>query len=160
MLSFSQKLKLVNDYRKSAPVDVTGLIPKLGLVYSEDSLNDNISGMIEKKGDTYKITVNAGHPLTRKRFTAAHELGHYFLHLDKLGDSIVDNIAYRATEQYQNIRIGQREETQANQFAANLLMPQALIETLQKQNGTEPEKLAERLGVSVQAMKIRLGIKS
>jgi Zn-dependent peptidase ImmA (M78 family) len=43
--------------------------------------DDNLVGMIVKRGDDVAILVNQDDPPFRKRFTIAHELGHYFLHL-------------------------------------------------------------------------------
>jgi Zn-dependent peptidase ImmA (M78 family) len=115
--------------------------------------------MIERRGDGgYLITVNAIDSLTRQRFTTAHELGHYMLHRDRIGDGIADDRAYRSTSssKYRNTRIGPRQETQANTFAANVLMPFDLIERLKREGYSTPGELAKRLAVSEQAMSIRL----
>lgn len=117
--------------------------------------------MIERRAnDHFLITVNAIDPPTRQRFTTAHELGHYMLHRDRIGDGIADDRAYRSTSsgRYHNTRIGPREETQANTFAANLLMPYELIEKLKADGITTPHALADRLQVSEQAMCIRLNV--
>jgi Zn-dependent peptidase ImmA (M78 family) len=54
--------------------------------------------------------------------------------------------------------LSSREETQANQMAADILMPFPLINKLVDQGETTIEKLAKRLQVSLPALKIRLGI--
>lgn len=53
--------------------------------------------MLERVGDTFLITVAANDPLTRQRFTLAHELGHYMLHRTLIGDGLDDDRAYRST---------------------------------------------------------------
>jgi hypothetical protein len=77
----------------------------------------------------------------RARFTAAHELGHLFLHGGtKLARKSVDHIPRYC-----------RAEKQADQFAGCLLMPRSLISL-----GDKPEALVTRFGVSFQAAEIRL----
>jgi Zn-dependent peptidase ImmA (M78 family) len=55
-------------------------------------------------------------------------------------------------------KLTSKQETEANQYAADLLMPFSLINAFQEKGITDPEELARRLGVSLVAMKIRLGI--
>ena len=164
MMRPSEQYELINQYRKTAPVDVEGLARALGISVRRAYLGSDLSGMIERHDeDKYLITVNAAHVLTRQRFTVAHELGHYMLHRQEIGDGMEDDAAYRSssTGRYKNSCIGPREETQANQFAANLLMPWELLEKLREEGFSLPEqaaRLASRLEVSLRAMRIRLGL--
>lgn len=88
----------------------------------------------------------------RKRFTIAHELGHWELHphLDQLqACSATDIHAYR----------GSREELEANAFAAELLMPDFLLtEQLRILSPTldVAKKLALRFQMSLTAAAVRL----
>lgn len=163
VVSFSDQLERINEFRKSAPVRVEPLAHALGVPVKYAFLPTEVSGMLERVNDddVYQITVNAGDPLTRKRFTIAHELGHFMLHRYLLGDGIDEDRAYRsiAGGKYKNTKIGPREETEANKFAANLLMPYELVEKLKKEDGlTTAKELAQRLEVSVHAMSIRMGV--
>lgn len=158
MMLVSDILRLVNHFRASIPVDVEGLVWALGIVLRKPYLANNVSGMIRKTGDTFEISVNARHAPTRQRFTIAHEIGHFVLHRSLMGDGNVDDCAYRSDGSVTNNRIGARQETEANQFAANLLMPSSAIKQLRREGVTEPAAMALRLGVSEGAMKIRLGI--
>ena len=160
-IGLTEQLELINSFRKTAPVNVEGLAKALGISVRRPFLPEDVSGMIEKAGGDagYMISVNAGDPLSRQRFTIAHELGHFMLHRHLLGDGIDEDRAYRSLPngKYRNTRIGAAEETEANKFAANLLMPYELIERLkQTENLTSPPELAKRLVVSEQAMSIRL----
>jgi Zn-dependent peptidase ImmA (M78 family) len=160
-LTLAEQLDLIISFRKSAPVNVEGLVASLGIGLRYVSLPADVSGMIEKAGDTYVISVNAADPPTRQRFTIAHELGHYVYHRHLLGDGVEEDRAYRsiATGRYRNTNIGKREETEANKFAVNLLMPLELIDAVKRDEGmTTPEQLARRFGVSVHTMSIRLGV--
>lgn len=150
----------INYFRSTAPVDVEGLALALQLRVERQNLDDEICGMIKKRGDGYVIIVNNNHAITRQRFTIAHEIGHFIYHRGKIGDGVVDNALYRQTTYngITNNNINSKDEQQANNFAANLLMPEDLIEKIKNEcDGCyDSLKLAEKLNVSVQAIKIRL----
>jgi Zn-dependent peptidase ImmA (M78 family) len=157
----SEQFEIINRYRKTAPVDVYGIASSLGIRIHEAFLPENVSGIIERiKDANFLITINTLDSHTRKRFTTAHELGHFMLHKRLIGDGIEDDRAYRSTTsgKYRNNLIGPREESQANAFAANVLMPYELIQRLKDDGYTTPEQLAAKLEVSLHAMSIRLGV--
>lgn len=151
-------------WAKGAPVDIQGIIHDLGIEYSEEVRPESMSGLIERYGDGYRIVVNARHHLVRRRFTAAHELGHYVYHRDLIGDGIFDDAAYRSTDlgRYRNPKILLEHETQANRFASVVLMPTQLIHQLQEKHNLDMNRpqdvaiLARLLEVSEQALRIRL----
>jgi hypothetical protein len=153
-------LAIVRKYWGAAPVDVFAILEELGLGPSRRRLPGNISGAIERVGgDGFLVVVNDGQSKTRQRFTAAHELGHYIYHRDLLGKGVGDTLAYRAQgTEWPNEHITPTQERQANNFAANLLMPNHLIEVLRAEGVTRPEQMAQRLEVSEAAMRIRLGL--
>jgi Zn-dependent peptidase ImmA (M78 family) len=146
--------------RHSAPVDVHLIPKKLGIKFKNAFLANGISGMLERVGNSFLITLNETDPLTRQRFTLAHELGHYMLHRDLVGNGVDDDCAYRSTQigKYHNTLIGSAEETEANKFAANLLMPKDLVNSEWEKTGATVQSLAELFQVSEQAMSIRLGV--
>lgn len=122
----------------------------------------NVSGATIFNADTSKfsIIINDRKPLTRQNFTIAHELGHYFLHSDILrsekiiidDDTYIENkrVLYRLDEAKRNAI-----ETEANNFAASLLMPRELvIEAWRKID--DIQECAKIFGVSTIAMTIRL----
>jgi hypothetical protein len=149
--------EIVRRHQRAAPVRVMEIAVELGLaVWRSPGLGKNVSGKLFRDAEHggpsgYSILVNAAEPYVRQRFTMAHEIGHFVLHLDKIGDELVDNTFYRS-------RLSNALEAQANQYAADILMPFALIDTLMNGGLSEPDELAEALGVSPVAMKIRLGI--
>ena len=156
-MNISDQIRLVYRAMEAAPVDVDGLAKALGIYLHEAFLGDRISGMLEFKRGQYKISVNASHPETRKRFTVAHELGHYLLHKDLIGHGIDDTVAYRSEDvgKYHNTDIGPYEETQANRFAASLLMPSKLVRSAFK-SGDSIAKMASDFKVSEQSMECRV----
>ena len=153
-------MKVIDRYSRRAPVPIFDILEELNLGPEFRSLADHVSGWIERKDDgRYRIVVNNRHALTRQRFTAAHELAHYIYHRDLLGMGVGDNRAYRAENTpLPNPNILAKHERQANSVAANILMPRDMIVHLQAQGISDPRSLAERLSVSEDAMRIRLGL--
>jgi hypothetical protein len=154
MIEMAEKLRLVNTYVGyfGVPVNVIGLAHRLGIRVYDAPWPENISGKIQKDrtrgGESgFAIFVNKSHPETRKRFTIAHEIAHYVLHEDKIGDGVFDDALYRSG-------LPEKIEAQANGLAADILMPWSLLNPLV---GKEPSELAKMFKVSEQAMKIRLG---
>lgn len=82
----------------------------------------------------------------RDRFTIAHELGHYFLHYlyPKKGEAMSFGRGAR-----------NRAETQANVFAASLLMPADLFCDAHHRLGSDWWALADAFGVSPRAAEVR-----
>lgn len=112
--------RMVERYLQVIPLDIVGLAKELGLTVKESlELPDKVSGFVKKIDGKVLICVNERHSLNRKRFAVAHELGHYFLHEDKLDEGIVDGIDIL----YRDGTLDEIEK-QANEFAANILMPE------------------------------------
>lgn len=149
--------KLIERYWDTLPVPIDTIIDEIGLTINYKALDDNISGWIELQADgSYQIVVNANHASTRRRFTAAHELGHYIYHRDLLGNGVGDNRAYRSEGTgHMNAKIMPRHERQANTFAANVLMPRHVLAAMTDR--TDAAKLARIFAVSPDAMRIRIG---
>lgn len=144
----------------NAPVDVFSIIVDAGLQFKIQQMAPELSGFIMPYDDTYLIGVNEKHPHSRQRFTAAHELGHYIYHRDLIGSGVDDTRLYRSLPggKFYNSNVLPKHETQANYFAANLLMPNHLIRALQEEGKTNSKELAYALQVSDQAMRIKLGL--
>ncbi|MCD8864317.1 ImmA/IrrE family metallo-endopeptidase [Staphylococcus arlettae] len=83
------------------------------------SMND--SGWYDSEEN--KIIINSLEPKNRKRFTLAHELGHAMLEHDGKSFRTSDTIKYEDI-------IKKIRETEANKFAAQLLMPKRLVHYL------------------------------
>lgn len=146
----------------AAPVPVEELAGIVGAeIRFEPYPDGELAGMCLRKSDgTGIIGVNATHPITRRRFTIAHELGHFLLHADgvHVDERIPLNpigLRYGSTSQSADPK-----EIEANAFAADLLMPLSLLrkEALPSDFGADDDiaRLAARYDVSVQAMTIRL----
>lgn len=120
--------------------------------YQERPL-DQKDGEIVTVGSRSIVTINSNIPFeTRRRFAAAHELGHYELHR-KLAPVYLDT-EMDLINWYQH----GEHETEANQFAAEFLMPSKIFkdEARGKKVGpTTLEYLADRFQVSKTAAILR-----
>jgi Zn-dependent peptidase ImmA (M78 family) len=149
---------------ENLPVRVELIARSAGLPLVEKAMDADVSGALVSAGGQFGIAVNATHAPVRKRFTIAHELGHYLLehepgdHLD--WEFTVIRRDGRSSE------ANDRQEIEANFFAASLLMPRhflrADVERKCRFNGEvqldegEIAVLAKKYGVSKTAMHYRL----
>jgi len=150
--------EIVLRYTRDHPVDLDGLAEALGLIVRRDpSLPADISGRIERAGPTepFLITINGRHSHRRQRFTLAHEIGHYVLHRDLIGDGLTDNALYRGRlnsgEELEEYR-----EIEANRYAADLLMPSAAVRAEYRGGKRSYAEIAGAFDVSPDAARIRL----
>lgn len=138
------------------PVNVAALAEALDLDVAFEDMEDAVSAMLSVEDKNANIVVNAGHPENRQRFSIAHEIGHFMLHVSEDEHLFVDRAFYRD----QASSVGEsRQEIEANAYAAALLMPARLIEeALPDELDTELyfDDLAEKFEVSERAMTIRL----
>ena len=157
MMTVTEYLRIAEKHTRAAPVNVVRLAYDLGLVvYETGDWPDNVSGMIRKDRKLggksgYAVIVNDKHCEARRRFTIAHEIGHFVLHSDLIGDGIGDDGLYRS-------HLRSARESEANRFAANLLMPAELIEKAAANGADTIADLARVFQVSRSAMSIRLGV--
>lgn len=132
------------------PIDPVAIAKKLGYevkVFPSGSAS-NLSGMACVEGNKKVIYFKKDEYLARKRFTIAHEIGHHQLGHTENGRHCRDNV---------NISCHTSEEVEANQFAAELLMPQDLIKMMVRREGvTDINELASIFCVSPAAMYWRL----
>ena len=126
-------------------------------------VNRNNLGEIRNEDGVYKILVLGSDHYYRKRFTMAHELGHFMLHREKIDKAgiISDSENFSVISENQ---ITQEEEKEASAYAAEILMPEDKVkeifaETMQNQNNDLDkvvEEMSKMFQVSVKAMKLRL----
>lgn len=141
------------------PVNIEAIVRDVGLRLNRKAeLDAGISGQLERlNGNEFKISVNKAHHYFRQRFTIAHELAHFLLHRDLIGEGVDDSKAYRSESygNFHNTEIGPREEAQANRFAARLLIPKSKLGELVRV-GDDVAEISRKFQVSPAAMKIRL----
>lgn len=150
----SYAMEAITRHQSTAPVRVGAIAADLGVKVVISDLPLAVSGMLVLDKDDRKswtIRVNRHEHRNRQRFTIAHEIAHYVLHRDVIGNELVDDTFYRSG-------LSERREYEANALAAEILMPWPLITRLMKDGERDVERLAESLQVSPAAMNIRLGV--
>ena len=110
--------------RTPQEIDVEGLAAIQNVYVREDVL-EGCEGRLVRRGRCGIITVNKNtREEGRKRFTIAHELGHFELH----GQQETSFICSKKDVQPWGLG-GVSPETEANDFAAELLMPESMFKT-------------------------------
>ena len=135
----------------SLPVNVVSIANSLGIQVVPQS-NMTESGMIELINGKPVITYNSNEVEVRRRFTIAHELGHFVLgHLS-------DNVKkFRDPAQNFSTLAINPEEREANNFAASILMPaKIVVYAINQKNIRNIDALSNLFHVSQVAMKYRL----
>ncbi|GBU25372.1 hypothetical protein R83H12_02015 [Fibrobacteria bacterium R8-3-H12] len=162
--------KVANSVRESLKLDIPCSPQKaVELLNGEiiDSIEDvNIDAFIKKSGaDSFVIHRNKNkNSELRDSFTIAHELGHLFLHMGYL----LDEEKWNSISEYQDSAFYRmagidgkpgryaQEEHEANEFAANFLMPKDEFIFIAKQhlenNKYNIKPIAEHFKVSVPAV--------
>jgi Zn-dependent peptidase ImmA (M78 family) len=134
------------------PVEVEDVCTALGVPLYWENFPNALSGLVLQISDgSYVIGVNANHPITRRRFSAAHECGHAVLR--HAGSHYLDYAAEDAGEPPGYRYLDERE---ANAFAAALLMDERWLRQDFADGLRDLHALAERYQVSDAAMGFRL----
>ena len=160
-----EKIKNIELKDEEYSIDLEKISKNLGLKVEKTILFSE-SGLLDL--DKKTIYINKFEKNERQRFTLAHEIGHYVLeHASK------NKLPRKKKENYNDNEI--LKEREANQFAANLLMPRKILIMIMKkyldENGVNKEGnlklnnlefkklleyISEKMKVSVSAIKYRL----
>jgi IrrE N-terminal-like domain len=142
---------ILRTYWSSArfPVDPVRIARSMSLtVLDSGRLPGDVAGTIVKEpGRDALILLNASDHPNRKRFTLAHEIGHYV----RRGDNPFEYVDRRDTLSSTGT---DPDEIYANAFAANLLMPESEFKRLHRE-GVSDFEMALRFGVSRDAVSFR-----
>ncbi len=160
----SQATEVLSELKiKSIPIQVEKIARKLGLDVVSRDLGSNVSGVLYIQNGKGTIGFNPNESPVRRRFTIAHELGHFILHKIN-NDMFIDKKEFKLFRNEQSSTGEHRIEQEANAFAAALLMPKDLLIgeiKKYKMDLTDDEddsisKLAKKFEVSVLAMTYRI----
>ena len=140
------------------PVKVSRIAIDFGIPVKVASLPPRISGQLrpDQSESGYIIRINRHEVRPRQRFTIAHEISHYLLHREHIGEGISDTVFYRSM-------LSSKIEAEANRLAADIIMPSKLIRDAMRKRGLTTLSdsvsiLAELFEVSEAAMSLRLGV--
>lgn len=161
----TQAEKIVWDFGvRTAPVPIDRIAKAQGAEIRFSPLDDELSGMIYIKDGVPIIGVNSLHHPNRQRFTIAHEVAHLVLHKQLISSAV------HVDKQYPMLMRGaiagkgiDRIEIDANNFAAELLIPRYLLDAAmiaQKfddiDDGSPMELIAKKFRVSRQMLEFRI----
>jgi Zn-dependent peptidase ImmA (M78 family) len=119
--------------KHKVPVNIEEQIRSEGIILNKSYLDfeKGICGELKKENGKFIINISWADHYYRKRFTMAHELGHFVLHKDLIGDGVDDNKEYKKLYRAKN-KITNSQEAEANDYAAKVLMPEEAIIALAK----------------------------
>lgn len=136
---------------RAIPVDPVAIARAAGLRVLDASLDENTLGaLVKQPGQDPTIIINESDSDNRKRFTCAHELGHFVRRSEE-------------AEEYETIDLRNalsatgldQEEIYANEFAACLLMPEDDVRRFVAM-GLDDLEMAIRFKVSREALQFRM----
>jgi len=155
------KIQELRNKFKEIPVPIIAIANELGIkIYETFDFNNTQSGSIKKESGQFIIYLNSLDSPSRKRFTIAHEIGHFLMHSDYLnkGNEAITEIkqpTLNRPSSADEIEPEQKKrEIEANAFAAELLMPEDEFKKVFTQSN-KIEDVAETFHVSPSAVTIR-----
>ncbi len=137
---------------KEPPIDVHRIAKLLGIDVERFNFPKSVPATSQTAGSGKQIIgVNENDPEYRQRFSIAHELGHYLNgHENYTHERVVTDPAKRYLDPHF------RQEEEADEFAAELLMPEFMLKQDAMVKHMDIPDLAKRFSVSEQAMTIQL----
>src|SRR5580692_4497993 len=142
------------------PVPVEDIAQALGIDVRVSPSKEDPSDALTGDGDSV-MAINSAQHENRRRFTIAHEIGHFVLHTGIQGQFDESfRVNCRDTVPSETTNVG---EIEANHFAAALLMPEDFLrrdflQSKSRDNTLDKtiNSLAERYEVSTRTMELRL----
>ena len=162
-VNIKHKIKTLREKFSGIPVPVIAMAQELGIkIYESYDFTNTQSGSIKKEDGQFVIYLNGLDSPTRKRFTIAHEMGHFLMHSDYLNqgkESITEikqpvPILKRPSSSTDVLAEEKKREIEANCFAAELLMPEEKFKEVFSQ-ANKIDEVANTFNVSPSAVTIR-----
>lgn len=132
------------------PIDIDLVARSMGItIFAAHFKDDDLRGILVDTDTPLPpynkklfIAVNGTDYLTRKRFTVAHEIGHYLLNCD-------ESLNYYERSWHESTRAADPTERAADFFAASLLMPTVMTKAcfleLKKEDSLSDQELMTRV---------------
>lgn len=118
---------------QSEPIDPFEAIEDAGLLLRFQPLKDLLGAVLP--GDPGGVLINSARPASLQRYTAAHELGHWYMDQDVLSLDTDDAVFGH--------HHGESRELDAQVFAAHFLMPLELLYPVARRYGIRRGKTAD-----------------
>jgi Zn-dependent peptidase ImmA (M78 family) len=136
----------LNDKYQPLPV-LIDIMDKFNIEYNVYRYrSEKFSGMLFQEEGKYVIVANGRHHIKKRTFTAAHELGHFFLHLHLMDKFLCSEL----------LKTRQKKiEREANRFAAEILMPADFFISKIKEYNRDFKGIADELVLSEETVRWR-----
>ncbi|MGE3757636.1 MAG: ImmA/IrrE family metallo-endopeptidase [Pseudobdellovibrionaceae bacterium] len=151
---------LWGEYSVNGRIDPLKILDEKEITYSFGDYGDAFDGLLEYEDDDFHVYLNqsrlVGIGKPRTRFTASHELGHYFIDEHRNG-LVSGSLAPHAS--FTGYQSNQIIEIEADHFASHLLMPASLFAKKVANGAVGMEavlRLSEAFGTSRTACGVRL----
>lgn len=141
------------------PIKVDVIAKDLGATITAENFEDDtsVSAMLYREGKKKIIGINTTQSIVRQRFSIAHEIGHLVLHEGNLYVDRSVKVNFRDSRSSMAV---DPEEIEANAFAAELLMPEEIVNAETKRHmRSNPKSSAEEL-ISNLATKFKVSEKA
>lgn len=133
------------------PADPVAIARAAGLRVLDAELDEETLGaLVKNPGQDPAILLNKSDSPNRRRFTCAHELGHFVRRSEEADEYMTLDLRSPLSATGLD-----PDEIYANEFAASLLMPEGEVQSLVEAGMDDPE-MAIRFKVSREAMQHRL----
>jgi Zn-dependent peptidase ImmA (M78 family) len=144
--------KLLNaTWGRGIPVDPVAIARAAGLRVLDAPLNaETMGALIKQPGQDPTIMLNENDSSNRRRFTCAHEIGHFVRRSEEADEYTTIDLRNGLSETGKD-----PDEIYANEFAACLLMPEDDVRASHA-SGLDDLEMAIRFRVSREAMQYRL----
>jgi Zn-dependent peptidase ImmA (M78 family) len=143
------------------PIPVERIAKDLGAILNYEPFEGNVSAMLYRDGQRTVIGINGNHARTRQRFSVAHEIGHLRLHPGR--PVILDHLVRINYRDEQSSLATDQEEIAANNFAAELLMPEMLVSREVNRHmglvGASDDELIEELARTFDVSRAAMGFR-
>jgi len=153
---------LTENYFDTPPVDIWKLLDNYGIVIHERTFplkHASISGFVvfaDSDKTAPVFVINKADTDDRKKFTLAHEFGHWVLHKKELMDDPALSVLYKNPIGSQTT---DQIEVEANQFAAQLLVPDTMLHAEHEATSAHKKDLARTFKVGEDIIGFRLGLR-
>lgn len=153
---FPDPSEITKDNMYQIVPDLNAIAYDLNISIIYHDFSNDISGVFIRDKNNNYIGINEHDTPARQRFTIAHEIGHHMLHstdtlhYDNIPLDVPPVVLYRSNNN------SNYNEVEANAFAAELLMPDDVIEKVIQLGVEVIDELANIFKVSPDAMRYRL----
>lgn len=140
------------------PLNIAALVRDHGITIIRRKVERSVTGVLVVDSSRVTMLLNGWFPESQRRFSLAHLFGHFVMH-QGLSPLFVDFVKPRESKSGSQTQLMERE---ANEFAAELLMPEKVLRERFSQKRPHVyssmivQPLAAQFGVSELAFALRL----